>query len=107
MIDAYSLAKIQEELLLNCRKNSKSSWSTTHNRGSQLVSNYNNPKMSFQGPYKPLQTGSVKGGETARALLPIQKISYDQMEERRMRGLCYSYDAKWTQGMCVRALSYF
>ncbi len=91
--------------MLNCRKNSKSSWSTTHNRGSQSVSNYYNPKMSFQGPSKPLQTGSVKGGETARALVPIQKISYAQMEQRR--GLCYSYDAKWTQGMCVRALSYF
>jgi len=27
MTDAYSLAKIQEELILNSRKSSKSSWS--------------------------------------------------------------------------------
>jgi hypothetical protein len=38
----------------------------------------------------------------SQALVPIQKISQAQMEDRRKRGLCYYCDAKWSRGhVCV------
>jgi len=42
--------------------------------------------------------GQAKGGDNSWALVPVQKISSAQMEERRKNGLCYSCDAKWNIG---------
>jgi hypothetical protein len=33
-----------------------------------------------------------------KAVIPIQKVSRAQMEERRKKGLCYNCDAKWQYG---------
>jgi len=98
MTDAYSLSKIQEELLLNSRKSSRTTSSVAQSRVLQQSSSYYNPRMSFQGTSKLLQPGLAKGGDTAKAIVPVQKISPVQMEERRRKGLCYSCDAKWTRG---------
>jgi hypothetical protein len=61
MTDAHSLAKIQEELILNFRKPSKSSWSFVQNKKFQSSGSSYNPKMSFQGPSKFLPSGVPKG----------------------------------------------
>jgi hypothetical protein len=47
MTDAYSLSKIQEELLLNSRKSSRTTSSVAQSRVLQQSSSYYNPRMSF------------------------------------------------------------
>jgi hypothetical protein len=43
-----------------------------------------------------------EGPKPNQALFSIMKISQAQMEERRRKGLCYSYDSRWTRGhVCV------
>jgi hypothetical protein len=42
--------------------------------------------------------GQAKGRDNSRALVPVQKISSAQMEEKRKKGFCYSCDAKWSRG---------
>jgi len=37
-------------------------------------------------------------GGASKALVPVQKISQAQMEERHRKGLCYSCNAKWSRG---------
>jgi hypothetical protein len=42
------------------------------------------------------------GQQQSQALIPIQKITQAQMEERRRKGLCYSCDSKWSRGhICI------
>lgn len=108
LTDAYSLAKIQEELILNTKKTTRTSWSSTQLRSSNMVSSSYNPRMSLQGPSKMLQGGfghgQPKGGDTSRALVPVQKVPSAQMEDRRKKGLCYSCDAKWSKGHVCEGL---
>jgi hypothetical protein len=100
--EAYSLAKIQEELMCNAKKSSRSSWSSTQLRSSNLITNSYKPRVSLPGKSKMFQNnpifGQAKGGNNSRALIPVQKISSAKMEERRKKGLCYFCDAKWNRG---------
>jgi hypothetical protein len=101
MTEAYSLAKIQEELMSNVKKSSRNSWSSTLLRNSNLITSSYKPRVSLPGQSKMFQNnpifGQVKGGDNSRALVLVQKISSAQMEERRKKGLCYSCDAKWNR----------
>jgi len=107
MTDAYSLAKIQEELILNSRKASKSSWSFVQNKNFQSSGSSYNPKMSFQGPSKFLTSGAHKGVENPKSTVHVQKISPAQVEERKKKGLCFSCDAKWFRGHVCEAPKLF
>jgi hypothetical protein len=102
MTDAYSLAKIQEELMLNAKKTTRNSLSSTQLRNSSLVTSSYKPRISLQGPSKLFQSGFIprqaKGGDNSRALVQVQNISFTQMEDRRKRDLCYSCNAKWSRG---------
>lgn len=50
------------------------------------------PNNSGQGSAK---AGSKSGGA---ATLPTQKLTYQEIRERREKGLCFSYDEKYTTG---------
>jgi hypothetical protein len=111
LVDAYALAKIQEDYMFNFRKSTKPQWN---------VNPYNNAARSFGGENR--STGFL-GGKTnffpqqksmenvasgnnqnkanpsiyGKAILPVQKISNAEMMERK-KGLCYNCDAKWSRG---------
>jgi hypothetical protein len=79
MIEADSLAKIHEELMSNAKKSSRSSWSSTQLRSSNLITNSYKPRVSLPWQSKMFQNnpifGQAKGGDNSRALVPVQKIS--------------------------------
>jgi hypothetical protein len=56
------------------------------------------PSSSFQ---------KSSAGNSDRALVPVQKITQAQMDERRKKGLCYSCDSKWTRGHVCAAPKLF
>jgi len=99
LVEAYLLARIQEECVPNSAMSTElpvglmrgAPWS--HNRGTlqDLVS----PNALPQGRVGPLPP---RGTPPSQALVPVQKITQAQMEDRHKRGLCYYCDAKWTRG---------
>jgi hypothetical protein len=81
---AFGLAKLQEEYLLSTKKsvkpfgsafgpNKQQNWTPGSSSGQSGAQNSKNPSSS----------------------MPIQRISPEQMRERRQRGLCYNCDEKW------------
>lgn len=104
MIDAYSLAKIQEELIRTNRRTPKPNWNFVQSQGSRYGNSTFSPKMSMSGatrnfPDNSAGSGPNRGGELSRALVPVQKVTQAQMEEKRRKGLCSSCDAKWSRGL--------
>jgi hypothetical protein len=97
LVDAYSLAKIQEELLWTNKKPIKPSWTSVQSQTSRIVNSSFSPKLPLTGGSRYVGESSNAGG-ASKALVPVQKISQAQMEERRRKGLCYSCDAKWSRG---------
>ncbi|XP_059456434.1 uncharacterized protein LOC132186472 [Corylus avellana] len=108
--DAYALARIQEECLATNSRSGKPVWrnqgvgnesSYAANKGGNSVGNrvqfYNAPRQNHGGFGGTNQT---KGfiNDTPKAIVPVQKISPTQMDERRKKGLCYSCDDKWSRG---------
>jgi hypothetical protein len=51
-------------------------------------------------PLPPTGVGPPRTGNTNpnQALVPVQKITQAQMDERRRKGLCYTCDSKYTKG---------
>ncbi|KAF5470911.1 hypothetical protein F2P56_011397 [Juglans regia] len=82
--DAFGLAKIQEQNIWSTRK----VWKNT---------SYD-PGTSMQ---KPIQAHSILGAPPrgqAVSKMPFQRISENQMQERRKKGLCYFCEEKYYQG---------
>jgi hypothetical protein len=122
LVDAYSLARMLEECVLNSKRYSRSSsYSSqfqhrTQGLSVQLPTNfskgnsYPNPiQDTVPGQINPNLNPPIRGGlpgwegpKPSQALVPVQKISQAQMEDRRHKGLCYSCDSKWIRGhVCV------
>jgi hypothetical protein len=114
LVDAYSLARIQEECLSNLVRGVRSPWrSTPFNHSPRSMSSelplgndkgifpratsMGQPRSNSQAPVRH-GFNPNKGSQPNQALVPVQKITQAQMEERRRRGLCYSCDSKWTRG---------
>jgi hypothetical protein len=60
--------------------------------------------------FRPPGGGGLPGNEglkPSQALVPVQKISQAQMDERQQKGLCYTWDAKWTRGHVCAARKLF
>jgi hypothetical protein len=122
LVEAYSLAKIQKENILNNNKGIRP-WITNQfrsnavggsaeftvggNKGVGFVANKNQVQRSSQQfqPGSSFQKSSA--GNSDRALVPVQKITQAQMDERRKKGLCYSCDSKWTRGHVCAAPKLF
>jgi hypothetical protein len=51
--------------------------------------------VTFQGGGNVIGQNS---GNFQRAVVPVQKITPLQMEERRKKGLCYNCDSRWNLG---------
>jgi hypothetical protein len=119
LIDAYSLAQIQEESVKANRRVIRPTWqSSSYNQsysggninsigGYSKGSGYNDPRMNFSVPPRQPHGQSwaaiqgSKEGDTQgkpQPLVPIQKITQAQMEDRRKKGLCYTCDSKWVRG---------
>jgi hypothetical protein len=80
-IAAFGLAKLQEEYITS----SKHSYTST---GHSL------PYTKQQSWGQSIGTSVLPGTHSSNNL-PAQKISPQQMKERRGKGLCYNYDDKW------------
>ena len=76
--EAFGLAKIQEEYVLSCKKNSIFQQET--GKGSILGLPKNNVVIE------------------AKSEIQIKRLTPAQMDERRKRGLCYNCDDKWGVG---------
>ena len=76
--EAFGLAKIQEEYVFSCKKNSR-----------------------FQ---QEIGKGSILGLPKnkvvieSKSKISIKRLTPAQMDERRKRGLCYNCDEKWRVG---------
>lgn len=126
LVDAYTLARIQEANGLNNIKSNRVLWVPNHyrsnnqggsaeiavgfNRNSGFVGN----KSQLQGNQRvfqnsPMGVAQNRGGSLSseKALIPVQKIFQAQMEERRRKGLCYSCDFKWSRGHVCAAPKLF
>jgi hypothetical protein len=81
------LAKVQEEYVLTWRRfrNASGNFAT-----SQYAANTMPRSGGFMNPNAAIGT--------PKAVVLVQKISQQQMEERRKKGLCYNCDAKWQYG---------
>jgi hypothetical protein len=84
LLTAYGLAKVQEEYILTRRRYRNAS-------GNFATSQYAANTMPMSGGF--INQNAAIG--TPKTIVPVQKISQQQMEERRKKGLCYNYDAKW------------
>lgn len=112
--EAYSLGHIQKECISNLTKGLIPQWrstpfsSSTRSMSSKflIVEGKGPPSRTnplgqnrlttpFPGRHGSNPTKSLNPNQ---ALVPVQKITQAQMEDRRKRALCYSYDAKWTRG---------
>jgi hypothetical protein len=120
LIEAYSLAKIQEENILNNSKGSSRPWLPNMSKKSVVGGNAEVAVSSNKGvgtktqlwrSYPPSQPISNfqkwNVGTEERAIVPVQKLTQAQMDDRRMRGLCYLCDSKWTRGHVCAAPKLF
>jgi hypothetical protein len=117
LVDAYALAQIQEEYMMNAAKGFRSSWCSvqmtqSHRgltiellvgiaKGSSFTTTKNTRPIPLRQNYLPPPGGVSNQAENVSPSLPlvlVQKITQAQMEERKRKGLCYSCDAKWTRG---------
>ncbi|XP_059442502.1 beta-1,2-xylosyltransferase isoform X2 [Corylus avellana] len=112
LMDAYSLAKIQEDYIFNFRKSNKPQWNALpcnnvgrsfggENKGTGLLGG----KTNLFGQQKDSENVGIVDNQhksnipiSGSAVLPVQKISNVEMMERRKNGLCYNCDAKWSRG---------
>ena len=63
---------------------------------------FSNFLRQFQGSVGGNNQSKEIVNDNPKALVPVQKISPAQMDERMRKGLCYSCDAKWSKGhVCV------
>lgn len=118
LVDAYSLARMQEECVLTTRRSSRSHWTSTSFQHSHSGWSANlpvgtakgifflNPTWgNFQGPPRPTPLPPPGSGPVGKgnfnlnqALVPVLKITQAKMEERRRKGLCYSCGSRWSRG---------
>jgi len=127
LIDAYSLARLQDECLVTGRRNVRLSWNSNQvhqtgqgwstklpvgfarsNRPPNTTQN-NAPGQGRPGFVPQTGIGPPGRGEAHpnQALVPVQKITPAQMDERRRKCLCYSCDSKWTRGHVCAAPKLF
>jgi hypothetical protein len=86
LLTTYGLAKVQDEYVLTGRRYRNAS-------GNFATSQYANTMHRNEGF---LNQNAAIG--TPKAVVPVQKISQQQIDERRKKGLCYNCDAKWQYG---------
>jgi hypothetical protein len=116
LINAYSLAQIQEESVLANRRAGRTAWNSNqfHSAlygvqespvGFTKGSGYIGTQMTMQSQPRPTNPSQFGGGQPKKAvggqnqnqaLVPVQKVTQAQMEERRRK--CYSCDSKWSRG---------
>jgi hypothetical protein len=94
LLEAFSLAKMQEENVLANRRNFRNANPNYSGSNSQRINSSNVVQNNF--------SSGQNSGSIPKAVVPVQKISPLQMEERRKKGLCYNCDSKWNPGhRCV------
>jgi hypothetical protein len=86
LLTTYGLAKVQDEYVLTGRRYRNAS-------GNFATSQYANTMHRNEGF---LNQNAAIG--TPKAVVHVQKISQQQIDERRKKGLCYNCDAKWQYG---------
>jgi hypothetical protein len=114
LVEAYSLAHVQEECLSNWVWGVRPPWrSAPFNHSPRSMSSelplcggkgmfpranpLGQPKLNSPAPV-PQGSNQNRVPNQNQALVPVQKITQAQMEDRRRCGLCYSCDSKWTRG---------
>jgi len=127
LVDAYSLARMQEDWVATCRRYSRPTVNSGQFQYSGQGLSVNLPVGFTKGNvvpsfnrkihqdqikqnFRPPGGGGLPGNEglkQSQALVPVHKISQAQMDERRRKGLCYTCDAKWTRGHVCAAPKLF
>ncbi|XP_062173552.1 uncharacterized protein LOC133879017 [Alnus glutinosa] len=97
LLEAFSLAKMQEEHISTARRNYRN-FSPNPNafnaqKGGGNVAGQNSGTFQGGGPVAGQNSGAFQ-----KAVVPVQKITPLQMEERRKKGLCYNCDSRWKPG---------
>jgi len=90
-------------LIWTSKRTNKPSWTSVQSQSSRYINSSFSPKLPFSGGNRALGESSpavraTEGGDVSRALVPVQKVSQAQMEERRRKGLIYLCDTKWSRG---------
>jgi hypothetical protein len=117
LIDAYSLARIQEESVHANRRLLVPEWNASSfnqsyskgindsDVGLSKGGGFNGSRMTMSTQPRQqdgLSWAGVQGAKGAenqgKALVPVQKLTQAQMDDRRKKGLCYTCDSKWTRG---------
>lgn len=91
LVAAFGLAKLQEEYIQSFKKPSRAA-SSFFSFGRQQ--SWHQAGTSSQGS----SSSQLALPATPHSALPVQRISFTQMKERRDRGLCYYYDDRWQPG---------
>jgi hypothetical protein len=90
-------------LIWTSKRTNKPSWTSVQSQSSRYINSSFSPKLPFSGGNRALGESSpavraTEGGDVSRALVPVQKVSQAQMEERLRKGLIYLCDTKWSRG---------
>jgi hypothetical protein len=99
LLQAFALAKIQEEYVATARKTFKPYYmggdrSYGHNSGKGTAPFTQGGSSNF-GQFSKKDEGQNALFRKPNSTLPIQRVSSAVMKERRSKGLCYTCDEKW------------
>lgn len=89
LLMAYGLAKIQEEKNYLYKK--------TPYRNPSYNTTFQTSELAYIKSHPPLSTTNPLPNQP-KAIVPMHKVSQQEMRERRAKGLCYSCDSKWAPG---------
>jgi hypothetical protein len=123
LIDAFALAKMQEETFLAHKKAIRAAWTpssfqSSYHPSGQFSKSSNGgtarlimPSSVKQVPYSGVtasQSGKgVVGRSPNQAVVQVQRLTQAQMDDRRRKGLCFNCDAKYSSGHVCTAPKLF
>jgi hypothetical protein len=118
LIDAFALAKMQEEAFLAHKKAIRVAWTpssfqSTYQTSGQFSksSNGGTARLIMPSSVKQVPSSGVTASQSGKgvvgrnpnqAVVQVQQLTQAQMDDRRKKGLCFNCDAKYSRGhVCI------